>query len=257
MEDTTVAFYDGLAADYHLVYGDRWDEAVTRQGAVLEWLIRRALPHAGDVLDCSCGIGTQAIGLALRGFRVHGTDVSPRSIERARGEAARLGADVTFEVDDFRRLESVAGDRDVVISCDNAIPHLLDEADIPRALAAMRAKLRPGGLLVVSIRDYDAALVDRPATAPPLLIDGMPRRLFVRMHDWDGPDSRLYTVRFFFLTETGDAWTLSQHAARYRAITSAELRSAAVEAGYGEVVWHAAEDVGFHQPVMTAVNTGP
>ena len=86
MPDSTVAFYDGLAADYHLVYGDRWDEAVARQGAVLEWVIRRTLPGARDVLDCSCGIGTQAIGLARRGFRVHGTDASPRSIERARAE---------------------------------------------------------------------------------------------------------------------------------------------------------------------------
>jgi hypothetical protein len=60
MEDTTVAFYDGLAAEYHLVYGDRWYEAVARHGAVLEWLIGRTHPDARDVLDCSCGIGTQA-----------------------------------------------------------------------------------------------------------------------------------------------------------------------------------------------------
>jgi SAM-dependent methyltransferase len=257
MEDTTVAFYDGLAADYHLVYGDRWDVAVARQGAVLEWLIRRTHADARDVLDCSCGIGTQAIGLALRGFRVHGTDASPRSIERARSEAARLGADVTFGVDDFRRLDSVAGDRDVVISCDNSIPHLLDADDIPRALSAMRAKLRPGGLLVVSVRDYDSALVDRAAAAPPLLIEGPPRRLFVRMHDWDGPDSRLYTVRFFVLTESGDRWTLAQHEARYRAITSGELGTAAAEAGFTGVAWHAGADIAFHQPVMTAVNPEP
>ncbi|MGY5060876.1 hypothetical protein ACWDFR_43675 [Streptomyces sp. 900105755] len=31
------------------------------------------------MLDCSCGIGTRAIGLALRGHRVTGTDLSVRA----------------------------------------------------------------------------------------------------------------------------------------------------------------------------------
>jgi hypothetical protein len=33
---SVVDFYDGLAADYHLVYGDRWDDAVAGQGAALD-----------------------------------------------------------------------------------------------------------------------------------------------------------------------------------------------------------------------------
>jgi glycine/sarcosine N-methyltransferase len=252
---SVVEFYDGLAADYHLVYGDRWDDAVAQQGAALDAVIERARPDGRDVLDCSCGIGTQAIGLSLRGYRVHATDISERSIERARAEAGRLGAEVAFGVADFRHLDSVPGDFDVVISCDNAIPHLLDDADIAQALRAMRAKLRPGGLLVISTRDYDKALVERPATAPPLLLAGPPRRLFVRLHDWDAPDSRLYTVRFFVLTETPTGWTLAQHATRYRAITSAALIQAVHEAGFGDVTWHGADSVGFLQPVITATRT--
>src|SRR3954471_6818950 len=93
-------FYDGLAPDYHLAYGGQWDAAVERQGAALDRIIRAALPEAQDVLDCSCGIGTQAIGLALRGYRVHGTDISAGEVERARTEAQRLGAELTFGVAD-------------------------------------------------------------------------------------------------------------------------------------------------------------
>jgi glycine/sarcosine N-methyltransferase len=123
-------FYDGLAAEYHLVYGDDWDVAVEEQGAALDRLIRALHGGAADVLDCSCGIGTQAIGLARRGYRVSGTDISGRSIERPRTEAARLGAHVAFGVADFRELDEVDGTFDVVISCDNALPHLLDDADL-------------------------------------------------------------------------------------------------------------------------------
>lgn len=254
MAGSVVDFYDGFAREYHLVHGDRWDEAVQWQGAALDRLIDHARPGARDILDCSCGIGTQAIGLARRGYRVCGTDISQRSVDRARVEAARLGADVAFGVADFRDLTSVVGEFDVVISCDNAVPHLLDDVEVSRALEEMRSKLRPGGLLVISTRDFDRALVERPATAPPLLVAGPPRRVVVRLHDWDAADSPFYTVRFFVLTESGGDWSLAHHSTRYRAITSGALSRAAKEVGFNRITWLSAENAGFHQPVMTAVN---
>jgi SAM-dependent methyltransferase len=252
---SVIEFYDGLAADYHLVYADRWDEVVAGQAEAIDQLIRSVRPGARDVLDCSCGIGTQAIGLARRGYRVLGTDISERSIQRARVEAARLGAELSFGVADFRDLASVTGDFDVVLSLDNALPHLLDDDDVAQALHEMRAKLRPGGLLLISTRDYDAALMDRPATAPPLVVAGPPRRLVVRFHDWDAPDSPLYTVRFFILTETDAGWTVAHHSGRYRAITAEALGRAAEAVGFGDVTWRSGEEIGFHQPIMVATRS--
>jgi glycine/sarcosine N-methyltransferase len=104
------AFYDGFADDYHLIYQGRWEEAVERQADALDRLIRNVHPRRPvDVLDSSCGIGTQAIGLALLGYHVVGTDISERSLERARLEAERLGAEVAFAAADFRDLSSVGG----------------------------------------------------------------------------------------------------------------------------------------------------
>lgn len=55
-------FHDQLAADYHLIYDD-WDGATERQGRALDTVIRSALgPAPATVLDCACGIGTQALG---------------------------------------------------------------------------------------------------------------------------------------------------------------------------------------------------
>jgi SAM-dependent methyltransferase len=244
-------FYDGLAPKYHLVYGDDWDVAVEEQGAALDRLIRALHGGAADVLDCSCGIGTQAIGLARREYRVSGTDISGRSIERARAEASRLGARVTFGVADFRELDKVDGTFDVVISCDNALPHLLDDADLSRALAAMRSKLRPNGLLVIGIRDYDRALIERPAVAPPQVVTGPPRRLIVRLHDWDA-DGPFHTVHLFVLTDAVDGWTVAHHQTRYRALPRAVLARAADDAGYTDMTWHEADATGFPQPLMTA-----
>ena len=246
-------FYDGLASEYHLVYQD-WYAAVERQGAAMDRLIRGVHKNPVDVLDCSCGIGTQAIGLARLGYRVQGTDISERSLERARVEAARLGVDIAFAACDFRDLKPVKGAFDVVISCDNALPHLLTDEDLLRAFRAMRSKLRPGGLLLISVRDYDKELVDRPATATPQINPGPPRKVLVRLHDWDNPDSPMYTVHFLVLTEGQAGWTVAHHSSRYRAVGRATITRTAEEVGFTQVTWYAGKDVRFYQPVMTAVN---
>jgi glycine/sarcosine N-methyltransferase len=242
MDRDVVAFYDGLAPDYHLAYGGNWDAAVERQGAALDRLIRAALPDAQDVLDCSCGIGTQAIGLALRGYRVAGTDPSAGALSRAGAEAERLGAALSFAVADFRDLTAIPGAFDVVISCDNALPHLLDPDDVVAALREMHAKLHPGGLLLVTLRDFDEALRTRPPVAPAISVPGPPRQVLVRLHDWDA-DAPLYTVRYLILTQHADGWTVAERTTRYRAITREELSRAASSAGFDELTWHDEDDV--------------
>ena len=246
-------FYDGFAADYELAYGGGWDSAVEQQGAGLDQLIQGALPGARDVLDCSCGIGTQAIGLARLGYRVSGTDVSEGAIDRARREAERLGASVSFGLADFRDLSSVSGVFDSVISCDNAIPHLLDEEDVPKALGQMRAKLRLGGLLVLTMRDFDRALIERPVVAPPVIVPGPPRRVLLRLHDWD-EDRPFYTVRFLVLTQTESGWAAVEHTTRHRAITRDELTQAALAADFRAIAWLPTGQIeGLDQQVMTAI----
>jgi 2-polyprenyl-3-methyl-5-hydroxy-6-metoxy-1,4-benzoquinol methylase len=219
-------FYDDFAADYHLAYGGNWDAAVERQGRALAAL----LPAGSRVLDCSCGIGTQSIGLALLGYRIVGTDPSRGAIERARREAERLGADVTFDLADFRDLSSVSGEFDAVISCDNAVPHLLAPGDVVIALAQMRSKLRAGGVLVVTMRDFDHALHEKPAVAATVRVGD---RVLVRLHEWDDDQ---YTVRYLVLEET-NGWQITEHRTRYRAITRAELEAAATAAGFASFAW--------------------
>ncbi|MCH8155533.1 MAG: methyltransferase domain-containing protein [Proteobacteria bacterium] len=81
--DEVSEFYDELSAQYHLLFAD-WDEAVARQGRVVDGLIGKLLgPGPKRVLDAACGIGTQAIGLAQRGHQVTGTDLSSAAVARA------------------------------------------------------------------------------------------------------------------------------------------------------------------------------
>jgi SAM-dependent methyltransferase len=250
--DETAAFYDGLSGDYHLLF-ESWPKGVRWQGTVLDRLLKGML---GDrplaVLDCCCGIGTQAIGLALLGHRVHATDLSPAAVERAAREAAAFGVSITFGVADVRALAGqVEGVFDAVIACDNSLPHLTADDDLRRGVAGMAAKLRPGGVFLATTRDYDALAPERPATTPVRVIVGPPRRVTFQVWDW-AADGRSYRVHQLLLKEEGGSWTMTHQAAFYRALLRHELTDALLRAGLAEVRWLTPEESGYYQPVVTA-----
>lgn len=247
------AFYDELADDYHLVYAD-WQRSVRWQGDGVDRLIRTQLgDRRATILDCSCGIGTQAIGLALHGHRVHATDISARAVERARREASVFDVDLTFGVADMREVaDAVPGTFDVVLSCDNSVPHLLDDADILAALGSMRQKLSPDGLLIIGIRDYDALVAERPRFTPPRLT-GTPeqRAIIVQLWDWANDDTS-YDLTLFITRETDNGWQTTARATRYRALRRDDLARLLTEAGYAEIYWHEPDAIPHHQPIVTA-----
>ena len=79
------AFYDELAAVYHLIF-ENWDVALARQGEVLQ----RLLPppdRTGLVLDATCGIGTQTLALARRGYRLEGVRLTNHTVDAPSGGA--------------------------------------------------------------------------------------------------------------------------------------------------------------------------
>ncbi len=252
--NVTARFYDDLADDYHLNYAD-WQEAVPRQGRVLARLIRDRSGggDAGSLLDCSCGIGTQAIGLALQAFNVTGTDLSRQSIERARREAEAFGVSVKWGVADFRTLANdVPGTFDVVISCDNSLPHLMTDHDLALALANMHAKLAGGGLLVIGVRDYDALLKERPRFTQPQVVEGQDSRSVVfQLWDWTD-DGTSYRLTMFVIKQGHDTWETTVHEATYRVLLRDELATFAHDAGFTDIQWHFPQTSGHHQPLMTA-----
>jgi SAM-dependent methyltransferase len=148
------AFYDDLAPLYHLIF-ENWEASVARQGTVLASLIREHWgAGARTVHDASVGIGTQALGLLPLGFRVTGSDLSHAAVHRARREAAARHLPLTCVVADFRALPLRAASVDVVIVCDNSLPHLETPGDIETALGECFRCARSGGGCLVSMRDY-------------------------------------------------------------------------------------------------------
>ncbi|MDX3798844.1 class I SAM-dependent methyltransferase [Streptomyces sp. AK04-3B] len=254
MPETSVAhFYDELADDYHLIYSD-WDASVHRQGDALDALIGQ---DRAEVLDCSCGIGTQAIGLALRGHRVTGTDLSPRAAARAAREAARRSLSLRTAAADMRRLPFSDDRFDVVVCADNSLPHLLTGQDVHAALAEMRRVLRPAGLLLVSTRPYDDVLRDRPVSTPPQVhrtadcADGGERTVTFQLWHWHD-DGERYDLEHFQLLPAGGEWRVQVRRTTYWAIGPDRLAGLAAEAGFVDARWRMPGETGFFQPMLVA-----
>ena len=168
---TVQQFYDDLAAYFDLIFED-WDASMARQGAAITQLLESEFGASGSagsvrLLDAACGIGTQALPLAARGFRVTGRDLSPVAVARLGREASARRLQVEGGVADMRSIAStVTAPFDAVLAFDNSIPHLLTDADILTAFRQFKAVLRPGGLCLCSVRDYDQLQRGVPATHP-------------------------------------------------------------------------------------------
>ena len=221
-----------------------------RQGEVLDTLIRGELGDAPQrVLDCSCGIGTQAIGLALRGHDVLATDLSPASVERARHEAASMGAALAFGVADFTRLaEQVEGTFACVLSCDNSVAHLHTD-ERPGALRRERRREAASPADWPSSACATTSAVGRARRRP----SGARRPGTISFQVWEWDDEgRSYELAQFTLRGAGESWQTTCRRTRLRALRRDELCGALGAAGLSEVRWRTPDETGYYQPIVTA-----
>ncbi len=245
----TRKFYDDIADLYHLVYAD-WPASIALQAAILDSILEESIgegPH--QILDVSCGIGTQTIGLASMGHRLTASDLSPSSVARARREVETRGLHVAFSVGDMRECDRRHDAKfDVVLSADNAVPHLLGDDEIRDAFRAMHNCVRPNGVAVITVRDY--AREDR--TTPQLRpfgvrpITGGQCVVFQVWH-FDGDQ---YDVAMYFVQERehrDPEVTVSR--SRYYAVDTNKLSALMGEAGFVDV---RRIDERYFQPVLLA-----
>lgn len=240
------ALYDAWAVDYHVAYAD-WDGTIVRQGAALrDVLAAVGVAPAARVLDCTAGIGTQALGLAGAGYRVAASDLSPAEIKRLQHEADRRGLPVDAAVADLLQLSTAlpasASWRgfDAVLSA-NSLTHLALTADLATAFAQMAGVCRPGGIVMVTNRDYDALAASRPTSTPVQRSTGAAgeERLSFQLWHW-AADGRSYRMEDVLLVHpsANEEWQMRHRSTVLRAWLRADIDAAASAAGLVDPTWH-------------------
>jgi 2-polyprenyl-3-methyl-5-hydroxy-6-metoxy-1,4-benzoquinol methylase len=115
-----------------------------------------------SVLDVACGTGLHAIILARMGVRVVGTDISQAMLEKAKKNGQASGHDIQWIEAPMQALSTtIKGSFDAVICLGNSIPHILSGQDLETTLKGFHKLLRPEGILLFQLLNYDRILAKR------------------------------------------------------------------------------------------------
>lgn len=234
-----------------------WPERLAYELPFLEKLLET--PDASPVqprriLDAACGTGMHTLALAERGWQTVGTDLSVGMIAVARQNAARRGCSVPFLEAGFGQIAAVCRQAgllpfDGVVCLGNSLPHVLTLAELTAALVDFATCLRPGGVLVIQNRSFEAVMAQQNRWMEPQSYqEGDKEWLFLRFYDFlaDG------LLNFNILTLTrrpAQGWKQALVSTRLRPILQAELATALPAAGFDAASWYgnmegAALDVG-------------
>lgn len=245
------SYYDQLALYYRYLFPD-WEMSVLKQAQVLDSLIQDCFGvGAKRILDAACGIGTQCLGLAQLGYQVAASDISTGELELARQEAQLRSLEIQFTPADMRQLRQAhRGVFDVVLACDNAIPHLLNEADILLAFQQFYACTTPEGGCLISVRDY-AEMELGGRRIYPRTVHQTPEGKVILFDLWefDGPYYDFTT----YIVEDLDKSDLQTHAirgGRYYCVAIATLERLLMQAGFSRVI---IDRERYYQPLLLGI----
>ncbi len=115
--------------------------------ARLDYIEARAGLAGRRVLDVGCGGGLLAEGMARRGARVTGIDLSPRALEVARLHALEAGMAVDYRQVAAEELADTDHDAFDLVTCLEMLEHVPDPGQVIQAIARL---VRPGGDVVCS-----------------------------------------------------------------------------------------------------------
>ena len=229
----TENFYDELASVYKHIYIDR-DKSITEQASVLDGIIRQKFStYIKNILDASCRIGTQLIGLSRLGYFLTGADISQKELSIAREELEKQDLPVDLHHCGFKDLPACFERQfDIVIACDNAILHLLTENEILEAFAAMYKVCKEG--ILISVRDYDEIDKTKIYMIPYGYRQVDSKRLFL-FQRWEF-EGKIVSVSFFFIEDIHSGRispvTGTVYRTKFYAIGTQKLMTLLKEAGF-------------------------
>lgn len=160
-------FYQNLCRYYHIIYPD-WENSLNVQAEQLSSIIKSFEEQTSQtILDVSCGIGTQVIGLAQLGYNLTANDISEHMVARAKKECQIRQLDVKWNECDMCHLcEHITEQFDVVLCCDNSISHLMSDNLLETAFKQFHQLTKDEGMCLLSVRDWSDLLNTKEGIIP-------------------------------------------------------------------------------------------
>jgi SAM-dependent methyltransferase len=215
-------FYDRLAQVFDVMTD--WQ---ARLAFEMPFIQRVVGTDRRSILDTACGTGWHALALAQKGYTVTGCDGSPAMIERARANAAQVQANAHFAVADFSQLDKFET-FDAVLCLGNSLPHLLSQAALVKALTQMRARLTPGGIVILHNLNYDLRVRTQPRF---FAATGNADTLVWRFADYadDGTQITFHTALF---ERSANGWSVQVNSTPQRPLLKRDLDDALTQTGF-------------------------
>jgi len=235
--------YDHFSSDY-----DRFVNWPARLAAELPFIqaqlasLQPENERPLNILDTACGTGMHAVALAQKGFCLAGADLSASMVNKAHKNAVAAKATIEFQVAGFGELaaafqSSPAFPFDSLLLClGNSLPHLLSEAAVQDALQDFVACLRPGGMLLIQNRNFDAIMAKRQRWMDPQYYrDARREWLFVRFYDFE-PNGLLAFHLLTLQRDNGADWQQTIASTRLRPLLQSEILDQLAEANFGQII---------------------
>jgi glycine/sarcosine N-methyltransferase len=235
MDNQTNAFYDAIADFYPLFYKD-WDIQLEREGLTLRSIFRNK--GVETILDVACGPGTQTIPLAKLGFSVVGVDPSIEMLKKAQRTADEYDASAEWHRADFLSLMDVIdGPFDAIVCKGNSLPHLLTDEEIEITIQTFFELLRPGGVLVIGLRDFEMMLTHRPRFLPGFDHQDDDDTEFITFDiwEWENGPPIIATQNLFIVRGEGKDYQTVKRTVQFRPLSTDELQVVLLEHNFEEI----------------------
>ena len=196
--DITVAdFYDALATDYDRMtdFGKRF----VAEKPFFNLLVERY--RIKSAIDAGAGSGFHSLLLSQLGVAVTAVDVSAKMLSALEEHAADMNVEIASVQSSFQDLSRHVSQKvDALFCLGNTLPHLQGQQELEESLRSFRALLRPGGLLVIQLLNYQRVLAQRQRV---LSVKEEGDAIYVRFYEYSDPLVRFNVLK---LTRTSGGW---------------------------------------------------
>jgi glycine/sarcosine N-methyltransferase len=246
--------YDSFSLDYDRFVN--WPNRLAFELPFIQQQLAKINPAASQplsILDAACGTGMHVVALAQQGHTVAGADLSAGMIERAQVNAAAAGVEARFAAAGFGALTPEFKDQpgfpfDAVVCLGNSLPHLLTRPELDAALADFSACLKPGGLLLIQNRNFDAVMAQRQRWMDPQAYRETGREwIFMRFYDFEADGLINFNIVTLYRQGEGQ-WVQHINSSRLRPVLRGELAGALLSAGFQEITSYGGMDASPFDP---------